>query len=149
MIFIDQLQKNDLIDHPKGGKSFGVIPEILHVGIQAGDVYLRKGDHWLARSGYTGFGAVHIWSVHEYELRKMGYLIIEDVADYVAKIIQPGTEIYFESNKNPKKRLTVLRSHFGILALEPRNDRDTGFGYQVVSAYPTRQARGTLVGTTK
>lgn len=149
MILIDSLQKKDLITHPRGGVSFGIIPEIAHYKIREGNIYLRKGDHWITPNGQTGYGVVHIWAFHEYELSKLGFTIIESVADYVAHVIQPGTPIYYETSKNPKKRVTVLRSRFGIIALEPRNERDIGFGYHVISAYPKKQARGVLVGQTQ
>lgn len=110
---------------------------------------MRKGDHWERDGRWQGFGAVHIWAAHEYDLRKLGYLTIEDVALYVAHVTQPGTPIYCDTkDKSVNRRLTVLRSHYGILALEPRNDR-SGFGYYVVSAYPKRQATGIVVGLTK
>lgn len=149
VILLSALNKNDLIQHPKGGVSFGIIPEISQHSIQEGRILLRKGDHWERRGKAQGFGVVHIWTAHEYDLRKLGYLTIEDVALYVAHVTQPGTPIYCDiHDTSDNRRLTVLRSHYGLLALEPRSDR-SGFGYYVVTAYPKRQATGVCVGVTK
>lgn len=137
VILISALKKNDLVEHPKGGACFGVIPAIPQHGIKRGGIYLRKGDH-AAR-----FGVDHIWQAHEYDLRKLGYLIAEDVAAYVAKIIEPGTPIFYDQKDG--RRVAVLRTRFGKLFLEPRNER-SGFGYYVVTAFPHQQARGTRVG---
>lgn len=149
MILIETLGKNELVQHPKGGTSFGIIPEVPQHNIREGSIYLRKGDHWELDGKQQGFGVVHIWEMHQYDLHRLGFRIIEDVAAYVALLTQPATPIYCEIQKPVKgRRLTVLRSHTGILALEPRQDR-SGFGYFVVSAYPKKQAKGVCIGLTR
>jgi len=145
---ISALKENDLFEHPRGGLSFGVIPEIPHLKLPEGNIYLRRGAHDAGQD--RGFGVEHIWAVHEHELKSKGFRIIEDVASYIAHIIQPGTPVYFEAQQ-PQKRNTrggVLRSSFGLVIVEARHER-TGFGYFVVTAYSKRSAKGTLVCVTK
>lgn len=147
MILISDLRKNDLVEHPKGGCSFGEIPDISQHGISGGKIYLRKGQHF---SNGAGFGVAHIWAAHEYDLKKLGYLIPEDVAAYVAQIVQVGTPIFCELDSRPSKagrRMHVLRSRHGLLVLEPMHVRQSdGLGYYVVTAFPKRQTRGTQIG---
>lgn len=146
---MENLKKNDLIPHPKGGNSFGIVPAMPQHSIREGNIYLRKGEHWERRGRLGGFGVAHIWAAHEYDLKRLGYSIPETVADYVAHITQPGTPIYCDiTDTSSSRRLTVLRSHYGVLILEPRSDR-SGFGYFVVTAYPKRQAKGTFIGLTE
>lgn len=145
MILISSLRKNDLIEHPKGGFSFGEIPDMPQHGIQAGHIYLRKGEHF---ANGSGFGVEHIWAAHEYDMRNLGYLIPEDVAAYVAHIVQVGTPIFCDL-KAPKnrRRMHVLRSYYGLLILEPIHVRQRdGLGYYVVTAFPKKQTNGTKVG---
>lgn len=148
MILLNSLNKNDLIMHPKGDVSFGVIPEFKQHSVKEGHIYLRKGDHWENGRKLQGYGAIHIWQAHEYDLKKLGYLTPEDVALYVAHLTQPGTAIYCDiHDRSRQRRLNVLRSHYGLLVVEPRSDR-SGFGYYVVTAYPKRQANGVFIGVT-
>lgn len=147
VILISDLRKNDLIEHPKGGFSFGEIPDMPQHDIPAGHIYLRKGEHF---ANGSGFGVQHIWSAHEYDLRKLGYLIPEDVSAYVAHIVQVGTPIFCDLAPKKSKggrRMHVLRSHYGLLILEPIHVRQhDGLGYYVVTAFPKKQTSGTKVG---
>lgn len=45
MKLISALKENDLVEHPRGGLSFGVIPEIPHLKLPEGNIYLRRGAH--------------------------------------------------------------------------------------------------------
>ncbi len=150
MILITDLKKNDLIEHPKGGVSFGEIPCAPQHGLKGGSIYLRKGEHWHRHGKDHGYGVTHIWEAHQWDLKKIGYLIIEDVASYVAMITQPGTPIYCdftEKLSRDGRRVSVLRSHYGVLIVEPRHERQhDGFAYHIVTAFPKRQVKGTLVG---
>ncbi len=138
---IESLNKNDLVEHPKGCFSFGRVPALPKHGVRGGDIYLRKGNEH--------FGVVHIWQDHEYDLRKLGYLVIDSVPDYVALLTEAGTPIFMETPfTKGGKRLSVLRSRTGILVLEERSDRDW-FGYFVVTAFPRGNARGILIGHTE
>lgn len=144
VILISTLGQNDLVKHPKGEFSFGVMPGVEHLGLPEGEIYLRRGTHNALRG--SGYGVEHIWRAHEYDLKRSGYTIIENVADYVAHIIQPETPVYFDSSraKKGKHRATVLRSSFGLVIVELQVD-----SYFVVTAYPNRYAAGTLIGKTK
>lgn len=109
VILITDLRKNDLIEHPKGGFSYREIPDMPQHGIPTGNIYLRKGEHF---ANGSGFGVEHIWSAHEYDLRRRGYLIPEDVAAYVAHIVQVGTPIFYDlTPKKVRRRMRVLRSN--------------------------------------
>lgn len=144
VILISTLGQDDLVEHPDGGYSFGVMPAVPHLQLPEGDIYLRRGIHY-ANKG-NGYGVEHIWAAHEYDLKKDAYTIIESVADYVAHIIEPGTPVYFDSSraKKGRPRATVLRSSFGLVIVELQVD-----SYFVVTAYPNRYAAGTLIGKTK
>lgn len=144
VILLSDLKKNELVQHPKGGLSFGEVPDFPKHGLVGGPIYLRKGEH----RGNGGYGVMHIWGAHEYDLRKLGYLQPEDVAIYVDLIAQPGAPIYLQEHRQGNRRLSVLRSHTGILVLEPRHERPQqgGYGFYVVTAFPKRQAQGTLLG---
>lgn len=149
MKLISDLKPNDLVEHPKGGFSFGVIPPVPHLKLPEGNIYLRRGSHDPVED--NGYGVEHIWAAHEYDLKGKGYRIIEDVAAYVAHIVQPGTPVYFDVKRLSKKKSPrggILRSRYGLVIVEARNDR-SGFGYYVVTAYPKRTATGVLVGVTK
>lgn len=149
MKLISELKTNDLVEHPSGVYSFGVVPAVVHLGLKEGHIYLRRGQHSPAKD--KGYGVEHIWAAHEYDLKEKGYRIIEDVAYYVADIIQPGTDIFFNEkrfSKNKDLRVTVLRSSYGLVIAEARNDR-SGFGYYIVTAFSKRTAEGTLIGVTK
>lgn len=147
VILISDLRKNDLVEHPKGGYSFGEVPDIPQHGIRTGQIYLRKGQHF---ANGAGFGVEHIWIAHEYDLKKLGYLIPEDIAAYVAHIVQVGTPIFCDLKSQPAKdgrRVQVLRSRYGLLILEPIHVRQRdGLGYYVVTAFPKRQTQGTKIG---
>lgn len=104
---------------------------------------LKFGVH---RGPRNGFGIAHIWEAHKGDLDKLGYAQQQDIARYVANIIRVGALIYceFSSMRNP--RLAVLKSSVGLLIVEHRPLREMPLAYSVITAYPRRQAHGTLVG---
>lgn len=139
-----KLKENTLVAHPDGGFSFGEIPAMPKFGLLSGDVYLRVGIH---RRANSGFGVIHVWEAHQADLLKHGCTTIDGVATHIAKMIVPGAQIYCEfKDQRGGNRIAVLRTATGTLILEPRHERQTGFGYYVVTWYPQRRAHGTLVG---
>lgn len=132
--------KNTKIINPKTGLlEFGYLHEIIiptqSLHIEAGHIYLRHGD--------KAFGANHIWNKHGSALKKIGYLMLDDVAKYVSDIIVPGARIHIED-----KRPMILKSSKGIVILQLKCVESIN-EYSVVSAYRAGYAHGPLVGTIK
>lgn len=134
---------NALVEHPDGGFSFGTIPDMPKFGLPGGEVYLRVGEH---KGPNKGFGVLHIWEAHNADLDRAGCCSVEGVATFISQLVTPGAQIYCEFREmRGNHRIAVIRSQFGTLILEPRDER-RGFGYYVVTWYPKRVGGGTLVG---
>lgn len=137
------MSSNALIEHPKGGYTFGTIPGTLSHGLPGGDLYLKFGVH---RGPQKGFGLAHIWEAHGKDLERLGYAKQDDVARYVADIIRVNTPIYCEFSSLKNVRVAILRSSVGLLIAEHRPLQGMPLVYSVITAYPRKQAHGTLVG---
>jgi hypothetical protein len=139
--------KNHLIPHPVTGSDYyGYVPLIHSNGetIEPGAIVLKIGRHI---SVNKGFGANHIWSEHEKELRNLDYSGRAGVSEFVSKIIRVGTPIHCEFNCiRGNHRPTVLRSRYGIAVLEKERLIDGTFRYSVVTAYTKKYAEGSCIG---
>ena len=137
-----------LINPLTGTDVFGKIPEIIFRKtdfFQEGLIYLKHGDHYGAN---RGFGAVHIWAEHENVLRDLGYTTIDDVPNFVSKIIQEHAPIHCEfNNMKGNHRIAVLKSSIGVAYLEHRTDGDNNIFYSVVTAFTKGKAHGPQIGT--
>lgn len=141
-------RKNTKLVNPQTGEFFfGYIPDMPQHGISGGGIILRYGEH---KGPNRGFGVVHIWIEHRAELLKMGFDTEEKVPEFINKIIVPETPIYCEfSDLRGNHRLTVLRTIYGLVILEPRLDKDNNRIYSVVTAFTKKNAHGTQIGKTK
>jgi hypothetical protein len=154
-IFVPATHINNLspglwLHHPNKAQkdNFGTVPEVTSRGIliPGGIIRLKHGRH---TGPNKGFGATHIWAEHQSEMLKAGFSEENQVADYVASIIEPGTPIFCEfSNMKNFQRLAVVKSARGLAILEFKGTVDDGH-YSVVTAYANRQTHGTLVGTVR
>lgn len=138
---------NQFITHPDGGICFGKVPEmnIRGIIIPSGDIRLIPGKHVGPNKGR---GAEHIWSEHQREMHKKGFVRYEDVPAYVASIIVVGTKLYFEGGQIRQVRLMAVQSQRGVAILEHRTPRDGEF-WSIITAYSGGRPYGTLVGAVR
>lgn len=146
--------KNTLIINPKTDTYiFGVVPEIKHRShyFHEGNIYLRFGKHF---GPNRGFGIEHIWVQHEHELIQAGYSIekyktpINAVANYVSDIIYTGSGLYCEfASIRGDHRITVVRSSKGLAIIEPFSNSRNESHYRIITAYRSKKAQGTKIGT--
>jgi hypothetical protein len=79
----------------------------------------------------------------------LGFNGIEQVPNFVAAIIQPGSRIYHENARlRGDIRVSVVHSPIGTAILEYRGTRGNP-SYLVITAYLKTRADGTLVGTVR
>lgn len=137
------LKQNSLILTPGGDECFGTIGEASKFELREGGIFLRAGAHF---GPNKGFGVRHIWEAHKADLQPFGCESIEQVSAFVASVVTVGSLVYCEFN-DPRgnHRVTILRNKLGSLILEPRDERHRGFGYYVVTWYPSNRPKGTLV----
>lgn len=119
---------------PKRKSGADIIPE--------GEIQLRHGRHW---GPNKGFGAAHIWAEHQKEMQQAGFTIREQVADYVASIVQTGSAIYYEGGHHTRQKITIIRSSVGTAVLELKHEGQTAI-WSVVTAYSRKNANGTRIG---
>lgn len=138
----DKIKSNKLILHPSGSESYGIIQAAPKFDLLEGGIYLRAGEHF---GQGRGFGVRHIWAAHSADLAKFGCHEIEGVGTFISTVVMAGSRVYCEfNNMRGNHRVTILRNPLGSLILEPRNER-RGFGYYVVTWYPNKMPKGTLV----
>lgn len=105
------------------------------------EIYLFYGKH---TGPNKGFGIVHIFEEHKKEMEKIGLYTIEDVPEYVAKVVCPGTSLYFEGreiSKPPHPRVLAVRGANGTAILEYRHDV-----WSIVTVYTRPNRTGTAIG---
>lgn len=120
------------LKHPHtGSETYGVLPPVVHAGstiFAGGDIVLRYGKHVGNRFSTNGFGFRHIWARR--------FWVIEDhdsamtaVREFVASIIRPGTQIYWEEGL----RVAIFCGVNGEAVVEERGPTESPF-YSVVTA---------------
>lgn len=133
------------LDHPtNGSKIYGTLPPVIHAGqtlFVGGDIVLRYGKHTGGPFSPNGFGFQHIWA------RRFSGIADHDsamvaVTEFVASIIRPGTQIYWETGA----RTALFCGINGEAIVEERGPPDAPF-YSVVTAikHPV-QPKGSLLG---
>lgn len=137
---------NTRYPHPVTGiKNFGLVPPIkgLAQPLCAAPIVLTHGWQTEAESG---MGVCHIWKQHASELRAFGYGSVEDVPDFVARIVKPGASIIRLPDERGEVRLGVYNNLVGIVVLGPKRcGRD--WEWRVITAYdPTWFCAGDTVG---
>ena len=143
---MDAPMPQTIIPHPSNGTPFfGQIEEKNVRGflIPAAPIILRRGK----ASRHGGFGVRHIWAWHATEMRTCGYTREDQVADYVADIVCPGSAVLCEFEIRRDTRVTVARSAIGVAVLEHKEGRDGICVYSVVTAFAQRNPHGTRVGS--
>ena len=135
---------NTLVPHPDGSNFFGQVYEKTTQGvlIPGGPIVLKRG-----RYGSGGFGARHIWQRHEKEVRKAGFQTEEEVVLYVARIVFPGTPLYYEHGHIRGVRVTVVRGVLGTAILEHKPSDPIGPCYSIVTAFGQRNPIGSRIGS--
>ena len=128
-----------------GDTSFGLAPRInvgRRVICEPAEIRLAEGKHW---GPHGGFGKKHIWAEHRTEMQRKGFGGEEDVGSYVAGIVRAGSRVHFEDGHIRKPRIQVFRGSDELAILELQSDQT----WSIATAYPGRQAHGTLVGTVR
>lgn len=145
-----KLKQNQLVEHPDGGQTFGVIPAIERLDATEALIYLKAGFHRaLPGRAPIGYGVKHIWEGKKKELRNRGCTKPDDLPRFIANLIVLGAEIYHDPthDRADMKRITILRTEDGTLLLEPlAGDRNLGFHYSVVTWTPRSMPKGIRVG---
>lgn len=142
---VNNKNKNRYVVNPVSlTPSFGTFPTINSRGIVflEGEIYLKHGEHTAAN---RGFGREHIWAEHQRYLIENGYPSKEEVARYVADIIQPNASIHSEFEQLRNKRVQVVKSAVGLVVLEERLDGANVNFYSVITAYRGK-AKGPKIG---
>ncbi|MBL8575496.1 MAG: hypothetical protein JNM13_17600 [Hyphomicrobiaceae bacterium] len=141
------MSKTNCIPHPSGRSHFGEIPEMATRGvvIPAGLIYLLRGTHL---GPNKGFGAQHIWIEHELEMARLGFGRFEDVPQFVARIIQVGSPVFFEGGFNRTTKIAVVRARSGTAILQSVHRRE-GHIWSIVTAFAGTKTHGTKVGTVR
>lgn len=140
---------NWLAPHPSGGEVFGQVPVLPLLEQPSGPIYLRAGNHFVRNGMPGGYGIRHIWSGKQALLYSRGIFQPEGVPAYLANLISIGAPLFhdFTHRTASKKRITLLQTRDGTVVLEPRQERELGFHYQIVTWTPRIRAKGILVGT--
>lgn len=103
-------------------------------------IYLKEGHDFKGK----GFGVKHIWAQHKNDLIRLNYPSINSVSLFVANITKTGANIFYEQRIYENQRVNVLETTIGIVVIEFNIHQQI---YSVVTAYPRKSSRGTLVGT--
>ena len=122
---------------------FGVMPEIRNPHFPSGEIFLRHGKHF---GPNRGFGVQHIWTEHNREIKELGYETEEDVARYIADILQEGARIYYEGYSLRNERVTIVKSFLGWVLAEHRIDGENNDFYSVITAYKGKVPHGQEIG---
>ena len=97
--------------------------------IEDGPVYLQRGFR-------STFGQEHIWARHKSELIQKGYSTIDDVAVYVAAILQHNTPVAHEGLASwEHSKVFAIRGAIGYAVLKPIKLAEDQIGYSVTTAY--------------
>ena len=108
-----------------------------------GPIHLKLGKHI---GPNRGFGAAHIWHEHQTEMSQVGLMNFDDVPVFVARIVKPGSQVFFEfARLRGNTRVSVVRSVNGTAILELIETRDHPH-YSVVTAFKDAKAHGTKIG---
>lgn len=108
----------------------------------AGNVVLFHG----RRTGDKGYGVEHAWHRHFQKAKTLEDATVQ-IAAFVSLVLVAGTQIYYEYDPERPHRLTTIKSVYGVVVLEHRQDSRRGDFYSVVTAIPGKtQTKGSLVG---
>jgi hypothetical protein len=139
---MNKITKNTIISE------VGYFPELNkkhRLDFPAGRIVLKQGEH---RGPNRGFGVAHILAEHKSDLTK--YTLdhsTDGVISYVKLILRSGAKIYSEfASVRGFHRPTVIRSLVGTVILE-RQEIDGEIFYSVVTAFGSKSAKGTQIGT--
>lgn len=117
---------------------FGNFPEILKYGFEAGEIFLKYGEH---KSEHKGFGFMHIWYGH-FKTITDPVLAESTVCDFITSVINHGG-IFYEANGN---RNLIFKGGAGTVILEKRQDGQNNTIYVVITAIPHGQSSGFKIG---
>lgn len=138
-------QSHSRLVHPATGKTtFGCIPAFVNGNTATANapVYLTLG-----RQGCgAGMGALHIWIRHGGNLAAFGVHDVESVPEFIAKVILPGTPLYWQECGTEQIRIAAHREGIGSVIL---GHRIWGAGprWEVITAFSGEPWEGRLVGT--
>lgn len=125
------MSQKQFILSPSGNPIFGYVEgkTVRGITIEDGPVYLQKGFR-------NTFGQEHIWARHGTDLARKGYHTIDDVAAYVAEILQHNTPVAHEGLASwERSKLFAIRGAVGFAVLKPINLAGNQTGYSVTTAY--------------
>jgi hypothetical protein len=131
--------------NPNTGKtSFGRIPQNNN-GIPEGEIYLKVGYEGYGHKRSGAFGARHIWEKHKIDLNIPQ---AKNVPSIIASILKKGVDVLvdFQANHSPA-RAVVLNTNIGRVALKQEQEQNGGVSYSIISAYGSKNAPGTVIGT--
>ena len=122
-----------LICAATGNTTFAMFPELGFAGFPAGPIVLKYGKHL---GGSRGYGFQHIW--REHYPRIADHDVAQNVIiGYVSSILVTNAPIYYEAGS----RVAVFKASAGQVIVELR-----GAEYSVVTAYASRNAKGSWIG---
>ena len=141
------LSSRPVLNPVTGELSFGSIPALRLAGFDYPEspVRLPVGKHV---GPNRGFGIKHIWSEHQREILREGYVSETDVPLYVLEMLRPGTPLFFEGQSWRATRLMAVRSSLGTMIMEFRAQRELAI-WAVVTAFSGTKTHGTRVGTVR
>jgi hypothetical protein len=139
--------KRRIINPVTNNTCFGTFPEITATkicpGFPTAPIELHHGLH---KGPHDGYGLVHIWLEHfpnEADIAAATPVVIA----YIHAVLQPGSTIHYEGGLGrDADRTAVLRTSHGLLIIELGRNGVGDPLYSIVTAYPSRNAKGTLVG---
>lgn len=123
------MSQKKFIKSPSGNLIFAYVEgsKYKDITIEDGPIYLQKGH-------YSRFGQDHIWSRHGNELSRRGYNSVNDVARFVADILQENTPVTHEGLSSwETSKLFAIRGAVGMAVLKP-------FIFQGIQAYSVTTA---------
>lgn len=143
-LLADKTTKNTKVINPNTNNlSFGRIPQNNN-NIPEGDIYLRLGLIGVTPSRSGAFGARHVWEKHKTDLQINN---LQDIPHVVANILQPGSDILVDLNRNhDPHRTVVLNTSAGLVILEQKHSQTGITEYSIVTAYNRRNSRGVVIG---
>jgi hypothetical protein len=130
------LSQKSFIPSPNGGLIYGYVEgkNTRGIVIEDGPVVLQKGFR-------RTFGQEHIWARHSNYLAGKGYETIDDVANFVADILQHNTPVAHEGLAAwEESKLFAIRGAVGFAVLKQIVLRDGQTAYSVTTAYQRPRA---------
>jgi hypothetical protein len=123
------LSQKEFLLSPSGSPIFGYVE-----GKNANGIIIEDGPVYLQRGFRSTFGQEHIWARHSVYLVSKGYKTIDDVAAYVAAILQHDTPVSHEGLAAwEESKLFAIRGAVGYAVLKPLAGNQ--IGYSITTAY--------------